>query len=762
MTRRTHTHFLATMLAASIFCGVVMAQSENLELRSPSQALLVGFSKFELKGNDLPSVEKDIATLSPVFLKNQYDVVCYIPGEGLQMSDGNNEHVHSVKTDDVFHDQYSTKETDLLKTSIHVFLQSVPKTTKIAVIYVSTHGVITKDGLFFFVTDSTIHEPIVKKNGVNIAEKVCGLSYNWLFQEVKSCPFDVVLIFDVCHAGEGNVPNLASDIQKSDATGNRIVVLARCRREQQAAANSDYSHWLSLGLQGFADTRTIDGRVDVDELHEFVSQRFHLRPDREKPMKFVLGAAQNPAITPSVTPLSQDELMMALAREIDFELQQAKNHILESTDNQDKRICVLVPEFQATPYANQQGDSHTFEIMRKQLARKLAEYLTRFSEKSGNYRVVSFDDLQKKLGLKDNHRTTLQNISHLDDSPLIWINGTIEPFDRKKIEPSLAKSIEIVEILKQYEKSMLHISCNIHRKDRSIPLTRWSGLMNYIVQNLDDRAESYPVSIAPQIIEGMDEGDPSMFAAVTIDHFNDEVAQPTNQVNPLDNPLLEPVIMVKNANAPPMKSNPTTQEFSAYISANYRKRKLTVTENNELKVDLKTGEEFIIVLDVHKRNENILWTPAQPGEKNKPYLFARVLVDGRNTVAQAVPKNEVLLLSDDDEFAFRSAESVYVRNAEPWYIASDGAMSVIPGFTSRTNRFPYAFKMTDQIVRDKNGETISDYTGLIQIIAYLPEKYLTHRGVVMPGEPLPYEVALVDTDFMPGKMIGTWVIQYGK
>ncbi|MCL2348006.1 MAG: caspase family protein [Planctomycetaceae bacterium] len=750
--------FLAILFVASISGGVSIAQSEtDLKLRSQSQALLIGFSKFELKGNDMSSVEKDIATLRPVLLKNQYDVVRYIPGEGLQTSDGNSEQMYSVKTNDAVRDQYSTHETDLLKTSIRIFLKSVPRTTKTAVIYVSTHGIVTNDGLFFAVTDTTVSEQFtMRDDGVKVYEKAGGLSYNWLFQEVKDCPFDVVLIFDVCHAGEGNVPNL-SDIGKSKATGNCVIILARCRREQKASVNTDYSHWLSLGLQGFADTRTVDGRVDVDELHEFVLQRFQLHPDREKPMKFMLGAAQNPVVAQSILPLSQDELMMAFAREIDFELQFAKDTILNSTDNQDKRICVCVPEFQATPYANLQGDGHNYEIVRKQLGRKLAEYLNRFSEKSGNYRIVSFDEVQKKLKLRDNHRTTLNDFSHLEDSPFIWINGTIEPFDKKKADSTLTKAFEVVGI---NEKSILHISCDIHRKERSIPLTRWGGLMNYIVQNLDDRIESYPVTIAPQIIPGTDPGDPSMFAAITVDHINENATQPQPASELLNNPLLEPMILVKNANAPPMKSNPTAQEYSAYISNNYAKRKLTVMENNELRVDLKTDEEFIIILNVRKRPADIPWE-SDP-KVNKPYLFARVLIDGRNTVAQAIPPNEALILEDGYKSAFRSAESTYVRNAEPWYIASDGAMAVIPGFTSKEDRFPRAFRMTDQAVRDKEGKTISDYTGLIQIIAYLPELPGTHRGVVMPGEKIDHKVQLIDTPYVPGDMVGAWVIQYGK
>jgi len=285
--------------------------------------------------------------------------------------------------------------------------------------------------------------------------------------------------------------------------------------------------------------------------------------------------------------------------------------------------------------------------------------------------------------------------------------------------------------------------------------------MNYVVQNLDDRVESCQVSIAPQIIEGADEGDPPTFAAIEISKVNDVAARPeAPRQNPLKNPLLEPMILVKNANAPPMKNNPTAQEFSAYISANYAKRKLDVTENNELRVDLKVGEEFVIVLNVHKRHPDILWEP-DPANK-KPYLFARVLIDGRNTITQAIPKDEVLTLTDDHETVFRSAEHVSVRNAEPWYITSDGTTVGILGFTSLQDRFPRAFRMTDQIVRDPKGETISDYTGLIQIVAYLPEIPGTHRGVIMPGEQIPYETKLVDTPYVPGEMIGTWVIQYGK
>jgi len=738
--------------------GVCTAQSENnIRLTQPSQALLIGFSKFELPSiRDLPSVEKDLDTLSPVLLKGKYEVTRYIPGTGLKM-EGHKE-PDAITTDNAVHDQFSTKETDLLKTSIRTFLKSVPKATKIVVIYVSTHGVVTNDGLFFTVTDSTVHGQRTQRGGVTIFEKVCGLSYNWLFNEVADCTFDVLLIFDACHTGEGNVPDLSQYVKKEmSVTENRVIVMARCHREQLANANTNYSHWLSLGMQGFADMNPTDGNVDVNELHEFVLQRFQLVAKNEEPMKFVFGAAQNPVITHAI-PLSQDELMIALASEIDFELQQANDTILDANDNPDQRISVFVPEFLPTHLAQRQNIN--YEITRKQLGRELAGHLTRLSGNSAKYRVVDFDEVRNKAGLKGHERADLETFSHLGDSPFIWIDGTIEPFDMNMIEPSLKsipKDIEIVKIINQHEKSMLHVSCNIHRKNRAIPLTRWSGLMNYVVQNLDDCVESNPVSIAPTLVLGADEGDPSVFAPISLPMINDPPPS-----NPLVNDLLEPIILVKNANAPPMKDNPTDAEIGSYIAKYYAKRKLSVVENNELRIDLKVGEEFVIVLNVH---------PCPPGNINlkpnpqdrKPYLFARVLIDGRNTIAQAVPKDEELALIDDYKTAFRSAEHVSVRNAEPWYIASDGGTVGILGFTSLKDRTTHSFKMTDQIVRDKEGKTISDFTGLIQIVAYLPEKEGEHRGgPVMPGEQIPYKPTLINTPYRPGEMIGTWAIQYGN
>ena len=754
MMTKISIYYLAILIIASI-SGVGTAQSDNsIRLIQPSQALLIGFSQFELQGiNDLPTVETDLDTLTPVLLRGKYDVTRYMPGKGLKTAD----QLYPIKADDALHDQFSTKETDLLKTSIRMFLKSVPQTTKIAVIYVSTHGVVTNDGLFFTVTDSTVHGQPTQRGGVTIFEKVCGLSYNWLFNEVADCMFDVLLIFDACHTGEGNVPDLSQYVKKEkSATQNRVIVMARCHREQLASANTNYSHWLSLGMQGFADMRPTDGNVDVNELHEFVLQRFRLVAKDEVPMKFVFGAAQNPVITP-VIPLSQEELIIAMAREIDFELQNAKDTILDANDNRDKRISVFVPEFLPTTYAQRQENN--YEKTRKQLGRELAAHLKRFSAKSGIYRVVDFDVVQSKTGIKDNDRDILKTFSHLDDSPFLWINGTIEPFDMDKHEPTLkskSKDIEIVKIISQFEKSMLHISCDIHRKDRAIPLTQWSGLMNNVVQNLDDRIESHPVSVAPRIVLGVDEGDPPVFAAISLPMLNDPP-----QSNPLDNPLLEPMILVKNANAPPMKDNPTDVEMGSYISKNYTKRKLSIVENNELRMDLKVGEEFVIVLNVHPcPRGNNAWKP-DPQDK-KPYLFARVLIDGRNTMTQAIPKYEAMTLDDGYQTAFRSAEHVSVRNAEPWYIASDGVPVGILGFTSRQDRMTRAFKMTDQIVRDKEGKTISDYTGLIQIIAYLPELPGTHRTAVMPGDQIPYEPKLINTPYIPGDMIGSWVIQYGK
>ena len=762
MTTKRHAYCLVILLVATI-PGICTAQSENnIKLTQNFQALLIGFSQFELQGVDnLPSVEKDLNTLSPILLKSKYDVTRYMPGKGLKTGDLNEEQIHEIKLDNAVHDPFSTKETDLFKTSIRAFLKSVPRATKTAVIYVSTHGVITNDGLFFVVTDSTVSEQRTQRGEVTVYQKVNGLSYNWLFNEVANCKFDVLLIFDVCHAGEGNVPDLSQYVKKEKTPSeNRVIVMARCHREQSANANTNYSHWLSLGMQGFADMRPTDGYVDVNELHEFVLQRFRLVAKGEEPMKFVFGAAQNPVIT-SVIPLSQDELILALAREIDFELEQAKDNILDVKDSRDKRICVFVPEFLPTTIAQRQNNN--YETTRKLLAIKLTEHLKRFSEKTDHYRVISFDTIRDITRMKDNgDRSVLKTFSHLDDSPFIWIDGTIEPFDKNTYEtPRSSKGVEIefVKYVNLFEESMLHISCNIHGENRTIPLSQWSGLMNYVVQNPEDFIESYPVSIAPRIVPGQDPGDPPEIAAILPSIPKPTTTPPSPPL--LVNNVLEPIIMVKNGDAPPMKSNPTNAEMGNYFSQYYKKRELRVTENNELRIDLKTGEEFIILLNVHPcpaGNDNLKPNP----QDKKPYLFARVLIDGRNTLAQAIPKNEAMTLADDYQTVFRSAEHISLRNAEPWYIASDNDCVGILGFTSVDDRIPRAFKMTDQIVRDQKGNTISDYTGLIQIIVYLPEKRGIHRGTVMPGDPIPYELQLIKTLYTPGDMIGSWIIQYGN
>ena len=746
---------LNTAFVVSLLLFIVLSATGIFA--AESQALLIGYSSFDdSRAGALPSVETDITNIREVLVKNGYRVAFHRPEKGLQY-DGDTEFV-AVTPNQNREDEISTKETLLLKSSILAFLKSLPAETKKVVIYISTHGAVSKnDGFICAVTDTIPSETKTTRDGFTEFDKITGLSYNWLFNEVKKTPYDVILIFDTCHASEGNVPDLSKYLsQGKKAAGNRVVVLTRCRREQSAGVTTDYSYWISLGLRGFADVQSVDGEVDTNELHQFLLERFQLDISRENPMKFVLGAAQNPKLA-SVVPVSQEELIKALAAEIDSELRQATDKILGTSEKSQRKICVLVPEFLPTAYAFQMGNN--FETTRKQLAIQLAKHLEVLSRQSNVYHVIKLEALQDKAGISSNDRNILEKMSHLDEAPFVWINGTIEPFDEAKAKEELnTKSISIIG---KYAESTLHINCSLHHGDRSYPLSRWGGLMNYVVQNLDEHIESYPVSVAPQLLEGLDEDDPAMFLPVTLNMISEEVARPpAERTDPLKNPLLEPMILVKKPDAPPLKNNPSSEEFSVYLSQNYQRRKLTFTDDNNLQVDLDTDEEFIIALNVRKAPENISNKP-NPKEK-KPYLFARVLIDGRNTIAQAVPKMEDFFVPDNYQTEFRTAESVAVRNAEPWYIALDGVPVVIPGFVSMKDRFPRAFMMTDEAVRDKEGKTISDYTGLIQIIAYLPTLPSPHRGVVMPGDQIPCPINTMDTPYLPGDMVGAWVIQYGK
>ncbi|MDR2346633.1 MAG: caspase family protein [Planctomycetaceae bacterium] len=771
--KKLNTFFYAVVLL-TLLVGQVFA--------ADSYTLLIGYEKFDAKYiSPLSCVQIDIENMRNIFALNGYKVACHEPGKIL---DPNTlQPIELNKQINV--NANSTRETELLKISIKNFLKSLPRNeTKRVVIYLSTHGIISKDGYYCAVKDMEVSEKSEEKDGIEIYDYFKGgLSYNWLFNEIKETPYDVILILDTCHSGTGNIPDISKYISKNDnkSANNRVIVLARCHRMQEAAATPEYSKWIAQGLRGFADIKEKYGEVGVDELHSFLLERFPKNTNEKgivssSPMKFVLGAAQDHnTILTSIIPYSQEELIQMFAMEIDLELQKLK---YEFNQNESKKTTnVYVYEFQpALPKEIQNGD---FETTRKHLGRALSAALESYAKKSGDYRIVSLEEIQEKTQPKDKDkdkdkgkgitRAEIEKLTSLNDSPLVFICGTVGLFNKEEAK----KFGDGIETIRKYgnDNSFLHIKCSIRCRGKQYPLAQSGGLMNYVVQNLDDFVESNPVSIAPRLIQGRDENEPPILSAIKIDKIAAGLNKPENSEvdllnTPLNNPLLKPVIMVKKGGSPAMKENPSLEEFSEYINSCYQERKISINNKNELRVDLKPEEEFIIVLDISCPKQFEL--PEK--EENKPYLYTRVLIDGRNTIASELPKDE------DISSEFRTVESL--KKAEPWYIGYDeewsktetntntntktGSRFVIPGFTLKNERYPRAFKMTDQVVRDREGKTLSDYTGLIQIVAYTPIKPTVTAAVVKPGDPIPYKVKSVKTDYIPGPMVGVWVIQYGE
>ncbi|MBI1313840.1 hypothetical protein GC176_21315 [bacterium] len=111
-----------------------------------------------------------------------------------------------------------------------------------------------------------------------------GLSVDWLRQQIEGCKAEFkLLVIDSCHAGSEKDADSKDDNLSASALGDEfksvegVVTLASCKADEKSQIwrekqRSLYSYWLNEGLKGHAD-RDSDGRVDIDELHKYVSRR---------------------------------------------------------------------------------------------------------------------------------------------------------------------------------------------------------------------------------------------------------------------------------------------------------------------------------------------------------------------------------------------------------------------------------------------------------------------------------------------------------
>lgn len=111
-----------------------------------------------------------------------------------------------------------------------------------------------------------------------------GIAVEWLRDEIQKCKAKFkLLVIDSCHAGSEKTAETGENQLPADLLGNEfrslegVVTLASCRAEEKSQIwdfkqRSLYSYWLTEGLKGHAD-RDSDGRVDIDELHKYVSAR---------------------------------------------------------------------------------------------------------------------------------------------------------------------------------------------------------------------------------------------------------------------------------------------------------------------------------------------------------------------------------------------------------------------------------------------------------------------------------------------------------
>lgn len=225
-----------------------------------------------------------------------------------------------------------------------------------------------------------------------------GIAIDWLRQQIANCKADFkLLILDACHAGsekgsEGATSVGANELSAAFDGLEGVVTMASSDAQQSSLIwaqkqRSLYSYWLTEGLKGHADLNS-DGRVDIDEIYKYVSQRVtrtaKVRFDRDQtPVRIVRTGTKDVPPILELHPQPLDDLLSNMAEhvaDILGERQQKSIGVLEFAD--DSQLQVLL--------------GGKFGLLGKDCAEKLENYLVQIGPDVG-FSVVDHNRLRRAL-----------------------------------------------------------------------------------------------------------------------------------------------------------------------------------------------------------------------------------------------------------------------------------------------------------------------------------------------------------------------------
>ena len=140
------------------------------------------------------------------------------------------------------------------------------------VIYYSGNGVTGKDGSFYLMVSDTEREyPFAT-----------GLDAEFILSQLRDSRCRSVLLIDGCHSG--------AFFAQNRGVPNGLYAITSCGAEELCADTQEggaFTLALAQGLRHAAADGDGDGRVSIDELHEFVKQRLSAQGHQGTPQKWV-------------------------------------------------------------------------------------------------------------------------------------------------------------------------------------------------------------------------------------------------------------------------------------------------------------------------------------------------------------------------------------------------------------------------------------------------------------------------------------------
>lgn len=560
-----------------------------------------------------------------------------------------------------------------------------------AILYLAGHGILGPD--------ERLYLPMVDFDKSNF--EAAAIPMQWIREQLQKAKGKCKLILlDTCFAGTGRglddfaVSNSAEMAKAFDGLSG-VATLASSRGDQKSwlwveQKHSLYTYWLIEGFRGNADKNN-DMTLDLEELFDYLDENIQLISASEPSMD-----TQNPVLLNDSQIRSEFQLPLLAGSTADT-LENAASLIDLRLRRSDPGL-LMIPEFTTGTEGNCSTIQANYGTLPRSLAARLQSELARLASARNfrTYQILSTNTTRQLLAenqlAPENLGTNKTRHLMVDDQLVKYlVLGRIycdpEQDGVMEVEISLVDAAAGTLVCTLKSKTLLTKTelGEIGRSGASAPPMR-------------PRDENEYVRI-PEI----------------------------GLVKPNDIVALGQMIQASSAPHPLQDSTLpyNVKIFVRKAGSNdklYRRNGKIV--GNEYYLPLGKGEEYQIFIF----------------NKTEKIMFAKVLVDGMNTISQQVParENSKGMMVEADESSSRAfAPIVSLEDARAWII-SPGAPKAIKGFYDVNEQVPdesglYRFMLGDA---DQSLGARTSYTeklGRITVAIYPPILPTATRGAIATG-----------------------------